>query len=181
MAHASPGMTLFSDSSVLSTNESANAWCGGEAACLEADTRKKKIKSKLAAKFGDNAPDRRGKRVRRCRRTHHEDKERIRVLLLRQIHLWFGRHSQFVVHHITHDPDDVQQTAYFHNRRVEPSNEYIYDALYRLIQADGREHLGQAAGGERLPPTAPDGVRWSRPCRAKRPGSRARPSPTGTA
>jgi RHS repeat-associated protein len=58
---------------------------------------------------------------------------------------------------ITHIRDDAQQTVYFRNRRVEPSNDYIYDALYRLIQADGREHLGQAAGGERLPPTAPDG------------------------
>lgn len=58
---------------------------------------------------------------------------------------------------VTHIRDDAQQTVYFRNRRVEPSNDYIYDALYRLIQADGREHLGQAAGGERLPPTAPDG------------------------
>ncbi|WP_106398913.1 SpvB/TcaC N-terminal domain-containing protein [Actinocorallia populi] len=58
---------------------------------------------------------------------------------------------------ITHIRDDSQQTIYFRNRRVEPSNDYIYDALYRLIQTDGREHLGQATGGERLPPTAPDG------------------------
>lgn len=58
---------------------------------------------------------------------------------------------------ITHVRDDAQQTVYFRNQRVEPSNDYIYDALYRLIQADGREHLGQAAGGERLPPTALDG------------------------
>ncbi len=58
---------------------------------------------------------------------------------------------------ITHIRDDAQQTVYFRNRRVEPSNDYIYDALYRLIEADGREHLGQAAGGERFPPTAPDG------------------------
>ncbi|TXH36059.1 MAG: toxin [Burkholderiaceae bacterium] len=58
---------------------------------------------------------------------------------------------------ITHIRDDAQQTVYFRNRRVEPSNDYVYDALYRLIQAYGREHLGQAASGERLPPTAPDG------------------------
>jgi hypothetical protein len=32
------------------------------------------------------------------------------------------------------------------NQRVEPSNDYTYDALYRLIQASGREHLGQAGG-----------------------------------
>ncbi len=44
---------------------------------------------------------------------------------------------------ITHIQDDAQQTIYFRNKRVEPSNDYTYDALYRLIQASGREHLGQ--------------------------------------
>lgn len=45
---------------------------------------------------------------------------------------------------ITHIRDDAQQAIYFRNKRVEPSNDYTYDALYRLIQAKGREHLGQA-------------------------------------
>lgn len=44
---------------------------------------------------------------------------------------------------ITHVHDDAQQTIYFKNKRVEPSHDYTYDALYRLIQASGREHLGQ--------------------------------------
>lgn len=44
---------------------------------------------------------------------------------------------------ITYIHDDAQQTIYFQNQRVEPSNDYTYDALYRLIQATGREHLGQ--------------------------------------
>ncbi len=44
---------------------------------------------------------------------------------------------------ITHIHDDAQQTIYFKNKRVEPSAEYTYDALYRLIEATGREHLGQ--------------------------------------
>ena len=47
---------------------------------------------------------------------------------------------------ITHIQDDAQQTVYFRNKRVEPSNDYTYDALYRLIQATGREHLGQGGG-----------------------------------
>ncbi|WAI00935.1 SpvB/TcaC N-terminal domain-containing protein [Methanogenium organophilum] len=59
--------------------------------------------------------------------------------------------------HYTYDPagnityilDDAQQTIYFRNKRVEPSNDYFYDALYRLIQAAGREHLGQ--NGEPVP------------------------------
>lgn len=45
---------------------------------------------------------------------------------------------------ITHIRDDAQQTLYFKNQRIEPSNDYVYDALYRLIQAEGRAHLGQA-------------------------------------
>jgi RHS repeat-associated protein len=56
---------------------------------------------------------------------------------------------------VTHIQDDAQQTIYFRNARVEPSNDYTYDALYRLIQATGREHLGQANGVPR-PSTAPD-------------------------
>ena len=44
---------------------------------------------------------------------------------------------------ITHIRDDAQDTIYFKNLKVEPTNDYIYDAIYRLIQATGREHLGQ--------------------------------------
>ncbi len=44
------------------------------------------------------------------------------------------------VGNITHIQDDAQQTIYFHNAAVEPSNDYTYDALYRLIEATGREH-----------------------------------------
>ena len=51
---------------------------------------------------------------------------------------------------ITHIRDDAQQTIYFRNKRVEPSNDYTYDALYRLIKATGREHLGQAGGAESI-------------------------------
>jgi RHS repeat-associated protein len=56
------------------------------------------------------------------------------------------------VGNITHIQDDAQQPIYFRNQRVEPSADYTYDAIYRLIQADGREHLGQNGGGP-LPPT----------------------------
>lgn len=45
---------------------------------------------------------------------------------------------------ITHIRDDAQQTVYFRNQRVEPNAEYTYDSVYRLIEAMGREHLGQA-------------------------------------
>src|SRR5262249_45825535 len=44
---------------------------------------------------------------------------------------------------ISHIRDDAQQTVFFLNKRVEPSADYTYDAIYRLIEATGREHLGQ--------------------------------------
>ena len=50
------------------------------------------------------------------------------------------------VGNITHIQDDAQQTLFFRNKRVEPSNNYLYDAVYRLIEATGREHLGQVGG-----------------------------------
>jgi RHS repeat-associated protein len=53
---------------------------------------------------------------------------------------------------ITHVEDAAQQTVFFRNQRVEPSSSYTYDSLYRLIEATGREHLGQSAGGSPLPP-----------------------------
>ena len=68
------------------------------------------------------------------------------------------QHLQYIYDpagNITHIQDDAQPTVYFCNQRVEPSNDYIYDALYRLIQATGREHLGQI-GGALNPPAAPD-------------------------
>jgi len=56
---------------------------------------------------------------------------------------------------ITHIGDNAQQTIFFSNRRVEPSANYVYDALYRLIEATGREHLGQA-GAAPQPPSYDD-------------------------
>ncbi len=44
------------------------------------------------------------------------------------------------------DDADIQNVVYFRNQRVEPSTDYTYDPLYRLIRATGREHLGQTLG-----------------------------------
>ncbi|MBD1930315.1 MULTISPECIES: SpvB/TcaC N-terminal domain-containing protein [Cyanophyceae] len=49
------------------------------------------------------------------------------------------------VGNITEIRDDAQQTVFFNNAMVTPRNQYVYDALYRLIQAKGREHKGQVA------------------------------------
>ncbi|MFI1159285.1 SpvB/TcaC N-terminal domain-containing protein [Streptomyces sioyaensis] len=54
------------------------------------------------------------------------------------------------LHHV-YDPvgnvvsvrDAAQETLFFRNRMVEPDAHYTYDAYYRLIEATGREHLGQ--------------------------------------
>jgi RHS repeat-associated protein len=60
---------------------------------------------------------------------------------------------------ITNIRDDAQQTIYFRNRQVEPSSDYTYDAIYRLISAAGREHLGQNADGSLAPsPSSPTDV-----------------------
>ncbi|KAL4767105.1 hypothetical protein BDW60DRAFT_200755 [Aspergillus nidulans var. acristatus] len=52
--------------------------------------------------------------------------------------------------------DDAQQTIFFRNKRVESSNSYNFDAIYRLIDANGREHLGQTGGTPKSPtPSSP--------------------------
>jgi len=55
--------------------------------------------------------------------------------------------------HYTYDPvgnvtrieDAALQTLFHNNQPVQPVCAYIYDALYRLIEAQGREHIGQTA------------------------------------
>ena len=44
---------------------------------------------------------------------------------------------------IVHVQDSAQQTIFFRNQVVKPSSSFTYDSLYRLIEATGREHLGQ--------------------------------------
>jgi RHS repeat-associated protein len=64
--------------------------------------------------------------------------------------------------HYTYDPvgnitsirDDAQQRIFFDGQVVSPSNDYIYDALYQLRQAEGREHRGQTANN--LPEHRPE-------------------------
>lgn len=48
------------------------------------------------------------------------------------------------VGNITHIQDDAQDTIWFANAQVEPSSDYVYDALYRLIEATGRENIAAA-------------------------------------
>ncbi|HEU5270140.1 MAG TPA: SpvB/TcaC N-terminal domain-containing protein [Jatrophihabitans sp.] len=48
----------------------------------------------------------------------------------------------------THLADRAGRRVFFGNRVVEPDRDYTYDALYRLIEATGREHLGLGAYDE---------------------------------
>ena len=52
--------------------------------------------------------------------------------------------------------DDAQPTIYFDNSVVDPHQSFRYDALYRLIEAHGREHASQGhADRERVHPRRP--------------------------
>ena len=68
--------------------------------------------------------------------------------------------------HYTYDPagnitsirDEAQQAQFFQNQVVEAQAEYVYDALYRLIAATGRERLS-GAGNASSPHSADDAAR----------------------
>ncbi len=47
--------------------------------------------------------------------------------------------------HISEIRDEAQQTHFFRNQVVTPHSDYVYDPIYRLIEANGREHAGQGA------------------------------------
>lgn len=49
---------------------------------------------------------------------------------------------------ITRIRDEAQQTLFFNGQVVEPHCDYVYDAIYRLIEAAGREHIGQVGKPE---------------------------------
>ena len=48
------------------------------------------------------------------------------------------------VGNVTSIGDRAQPTIYFRNQVVQPNGEYLYDAVYRLLRAEGREHAGRA-------------------------------------
>lgn len=46
---------------------------------------------------------------------------------------------------ITEITDDALKTVFYSQEQVDPVCSYVYDALYRLIEGRGREHIGQSA------------------------------------
>lgn len=53
------------------------------------------------------------------------------------------------VGNITRIEDKNIPEVFFNNRKIEGISDYTYDPLYRLIEAGGREHIGQADFGSR--------------------------------
>jgi uncharacterized protein RhaS with RHS repeats len=67
------------------------------------------------------------------------------------------------VGNITSLRDEAQQAVFFNNQVVIASVAYRYDALYRLVGAGGREHVGQVS---RTEPTWDDAARLRLPHRS---------------
>lgn len=74
-------------------------------------------------------------RVTRIRTTRSSDSAVLQDLLY-----WYDP-----VGNITLQKDDAQQSVFYDNTVADPKNDYTYDALYRLIKCEGREHAGSNA------------------------------------
>lgn len=61
------------------------------------------------------------------------------------------------VGNITHVQDDAQDTIWFANQQVEPSNDFLYDAIGRLIEATGRENAAAVGAPPRAEGPSPTG------------------------
>ncbi|TWU74925.1 hypothetical protein ED733_004758 [Metarhizium rileyi] len=59
---------------------------------------------------------------------------------------------------VTHIHDGAQDTIYSRDKKVDRSSDYVYDATYRLIEATGKEGLGQVN-----PNTAAPAIRSQEP------------------
>jgi RHS repeat-associated protein len=57
------------------------------------------------------------------------------------------RYTYDPVGNVSHIGDDARQAVFFDNIRVGADRDYAYDPTYRLVNATGREHLGQAGTG----------------------------------
>lgn len=64
------------------------------------------------------------------------------------------------VGNITQIKDTALQTIYYNNQVVDPGAAYVYDPIYRLTKANGREHIGQVTQPQ---PTWDDSPRINRP------------------
>ena len=65
-------------------------------------------------------------------------------------------YSYDAVGNITNIEDDAWTPAFFRNQQVDAASNYVYDAIYRLVEATGRED-GAASGAPPQLPPAPVG------------------------
>ncbi len=86
--------------------------------------------------------------------TYTYDPKTFRLTRLRTLRAGFPANQQSVqdlnylydpIGNITciQDNADIQNVVFFRNKRVDPSNDFTYDAIYRLLAASGREQLSQ--------------------------------------
>ncbi len=62
--------------------------------------------------------------------------------ILQDLNYWYDP-----VGNITRIRDEAQQTLFYANQLVSPDQDFTYDALYRLIEASGREQINSATMG----------------------------------
>jgi RHS repeat-associated protein len=83
------------------------------------------------------------------RAAYRYDAQTFRLVELTTVRTSDGKHLQDLRY--TYDPagnvtrieDNAQQTLFFNNAIITPHADFTYDAIYRLIEATGREHIGQ--------------------------------------
>jgi RHS repeat-associated protein len=84
-----------------------------------------------------------------ARTSYEYDDKTFRLIHLRTLHGTKRLQDLFYIYdpvgNITTIRDDAQQTIYFNGQVVRPDTEYKYDAIYRLVEATGREHIGQVS------------------------------------
>ena len=86
--------------------------------------------------------------------TYDYDEKTFRLVRLKTVREAEPKRLQDLIY--TYDPmgnitqieDAAQQTIYFKGQVVSPSTKYEYDALYRLISAQGREHRGKGENNQ---------------------------------
>ncbi|MGB3431453.1 RHS repeat-associated core domain-containing protein [Achromobacter sp.] len=62
------------------------------------------------------------------------------------------RYDYDPVGNVLHISDDAEATRFWRNQKVGPENTYVYDSLYQLVSATGREMASSGQQGSHLPP-----------------------------
>ncbi|ODA39376.1 SpvB/TcaC N-terminal domain-containing protein [Desulfosporosinus sp. BG] len=76
-------------------------------------------------------------------RLTHLDTKKANGELLQDLYYTFDP-----IGNITQIEDQARPTVFFNNFETKPVNQFTYDALYRLIEATGREHIAQVDFGD---------------------------------